>query len=64
MLRHVKKIIGLHQSHTVVFYTSLSLSAGSTADAITLFERLESKIEEHPGQLLRACVELAKVRLF
>lgn len=34
--------------------------AGSTADAITLFERLESKIEEYPGQLLRACVELAK----
>merc|ERR1712178_492633 len=38
----------------------ISGSAGSTADAITLFERLESKIEEHPGQLLRACVELAK----
>jgi len=34
--------------------------AGSTADAITLFERLESKIEEYPGQLLRSCVELAK----
>merc|ERR1712010_174134 len=34
--------------------------AGSTADAITLFERLELKIEEYPGQLLRACVELAK----
>ena len=34
--------------------------AGSTADAFTLFERLEQKIEEHPGQLTRACVELAK----
>ena len=34
--------------------------AGSTADAFTLFERLESKLERHPGQLLRACVELAK----
>ncbi|QHD64976.1 ATP-dependent protease subunit HslV [Neorickettsia findlayensis] len=34
--------------------------AGSTADAFTLFERLESKLEAHPGQLLRACVELAK----
>eukprot|EP00656_Telonema_subtile_P012143 TRINITY_DN16097_c0_g1_i1.p1 TRINITY_DN16097_c0_g1~~TRINITY_DN16097_c0_g1_i1.p1 ORF type:complete len:248 (-),score=52.58 TRINITY_DN16097_c0_g1_i1:450-1193(-) len=34
--------------------------AGSTADAITLFERLEARIEEYPGQLLRACVELAK----
>lgn len=34
--------------------------AGSTADAFTLFERLESKLDKHPGQLMRACVELAK----
>jgi ATP-dependent HslUV protease subunit HslV len=34
--------------------------AGATADAFTLFERLESKLEQHPGQLLRAAVELAK----
>jgi ATP-dependent HslUV protease subunit HslV len=34
--------------------------AGSTADALTLVERLEKKLEEHPNQLLRACVELAK----
>ena len=34
--------------------------AGATADAFTLFERLESKLETHPGQLTRACVELAK----
>ncbi len=34
--------------------------AGSTADAFTLLERLESKLERHPGQLLRAAVELAK----
>ena len=34
--------------------------AGSTADAFTLFERLEAKLERHPGQLLRACIELAK----
>jgi ATP-dependent HslUV protease, peptidase subunit HslV len=34
--------------------------AGSTADAFTLFERLEAKLEQHPGQLTRACVELAK----
>ncbi len=34
--------------------------AGSTADALTLFERLESKLEVHPNQLTRACVELAK----
>lgn len=34
--------------------------AGATADAFTLFERLEAKLERHPGQLARACVELAK----
>jgi ATP-dependent HslUV protease subunit HslV len=34
--------------------------AGSTADAFTLLERLEAKLERHPGQLMRAAVELAK----
>ena len=34
--------------------------AVATADAFTLFERLEAKLEQHPGQLTRACVELAK----
>jgi ATP-dependent HslUV protease, peptidase subunit HslV len=34
--------------------------AGATADAFTLFERLEAKLEQHPGQLTRAAVELAK----
>lgn len=34
--------------------------AGSTADAFALFERLESKLEKHAGQLLRSAVELAK----
>ena len=34
--------------------------AGATADAFTLFERLESKLEQYPGQLMRAAVELAK----
>jgi len=34
--------------------------AGATADAFTLLERLETKLERHPGQLTRACVELAK----
>ncbi|HKD20805.1 MAG TPA: ATP-dependent protease subunit HslV [Rhizomicrobium sp.] len=34
--------------------------AGATADAFALFERLESKLEQHPGNLARACVELAK----
>src|SRR5207237_3913227 len=34
--------------------------AGATADAFTLFERLEKKLETHNGQLMRAAVELAK----
>jgi ATP-dependent HslUV protease subunit HslV len=34
--------------------------AGATADAFALFERLEAKLEQHPGQLARACVDLAK----
>jgi ATP-dependent HslUV protease, peptidase subunit HslV len=34
--------------------------AGATADAFTLFERLENKLEQYPAQLTRACVELAK----
>jgi ATP-dependent HslUV protease subunit HslV len=34
--------------------------AGATADAFTLFERLEAKLEQYSGQLTRACVELAK----
>ena len=34
--------------------------AGATADAFTLFERLEAKLETHPGNLTRAAVELAK----
>jgi len=34
--------------------------AGATADAFTLFERLETKLEQYPGQLMRSAVELAK----
>lgn len=34
--------------------------AGATADAFALFERLEAKLEKYPGQLTRACVEMAK----
>src|SRR3989337_2304367 len=34
--------------------------AGATADAFTLLERLETKLEQYPDQLTRACVELAK----
>ena len=35
--------------------------AGGTADALTLLDRLERKLEQYPGQLTRACVELAKL---
>ena len=34
--------------------------AGATADALTLFERLEAKLEQYPNQLTRACVDMAK----
>jgi ATP-dependent HslUV protease subunit HslV len=34
--------------------------AGASADALTLFDRLEAKLDQHPGQLARACVEMAK----
>ena len=34
--------------------------AGATADAFTLFERVEGKLDQYPNQLMRACVELAK----
>jgi len=40
--------------------TVLAGFAGATADALTLLERLEGKLEQHPGQLVRACVEMAK----
>ena len=40
--------------------TVISGFAGATADAFTLCERLEAKLEQYPGHLLRACVELAK----
>ncbi len=40
--------------------TVLSGFAGATADAFTLYERLEAKLEQYPSQLMRACVELAK----
>ncbi|MDR1032084.1 MAG: ATP-dependent protease subunit HslV [Holosporales bacterium] len=40
--------------------SALAGFAGSTADALTLFEKLEAKLEQFQGQLTRACVELAK----
>jgi len=50
--RKVRRI-GTHNDVIVGF-------AGATADAFTLFERLEGKLEQHRGNLTRACVELAK----
>ncbi|MEL6266388.1 MAG: ATP-dependent protease subunit HslV [Pseudomonadota bacterium] len=41
-------------------HTVLTGFAGATADAFTLLEKLEAKLEQSPGQLLRAAVELAK----
>ena len=55
MKSNVKKIRRLGADETVI-----SGFAGSTADALTLFERLESKLEKHAGNLARAAVELAK----
>jgi ATP-dependent HslUV protease subunit HslV len=42
------------------YFDGRIIISGATADAFTLFERLEEKIEEHQGQLLRSCVDLAK----
>ena len=55
MKSNVKKIRRLGADETVI-----SGFAGSTADALTLFERLEAKLEKHAGNLQRAAVELAK----
>jgi ATP-dependent HslUV protease, peptidase subunit HslV len=43
-----------------LYNTTIVGFAGSTADAFTLLERLEMKLDEYPGQLARSCVELAK----
>ena len=51
---NAKKVRGLADGSVIAGF------AGATADAFTLFERLEGKLEQHPGQLMRACVELAK----
>lgn len=53
---NARKVRRLHHGGSEV----ISGFAGSTADAFTLFERLEAKLEAHPGQLVRAAVELAK----
>lgn len=55
VLKHnAKKIRKLYNGEIVCGF------AGSTADAFTLIERFEKKLNEHGGQLLRSCVELAK----
>jgi len=51
---HVRKVRRIGESGVIGGF------AGSTADALTLYERLEGKLEEYPGQLRRASVELAK----
>lgn len=51
---------GAKKVRTLANDSILTGFAGATADAFTLYERLEAKLEKHPGQLTRACVELAK----
>ena len=51
----VKKVRRLGKDQSII-----AGFAGSTADSFALFERLETKLEKHPKQLQRACVELAK----
>jgi len=51
---NARKVRRLSGDHVIAGF------AGATADAFTLFERLEGKLEQYPGQLMRACVELAK----
>ncbi|HEX2236817.1 MAG TPA: ATP-dependent protease subunit HslV [Gammaproteobacteria bacterium] len=51
---NARKVRRLYQDKVIAGF------AGGTADAFTLFERFESKLEKHSGQLTRAAVELAK----
>lgn len=50
----IRVVTGKDGSRTVIGF------AGSTADAFSLLDKLESKLDEYPGQLARSCVELAK----
>ena len=54
MRHHAKKVRRLYHGKIIVGF------AGSAADALTLFERLEAKLEKHQGNLTRSVVELAK----
>jgi len=51
---NAKKVRPLAGGHVIAGF------AGATADAFTLFERLEAKLEQYPTQLTRACVDMAK----
>jgi ATP-dependent HslUV protease subunit HslV len=54
MKGNARKVRRLHHNQVIAGF------AGGTADAFTLFERFEAKLEQHRGQLVRAAVELAK----
>jgi ATP-dependent HslUV protease subunit HslV len=54
MKANARKVRGLYKDQVIVGF------AGATADAFTLFERFEGKLEQHSGQLVRAAVEMAK----
>ncbi len=54
MKHHARKVRKLYPGKIIVGF------AGSAADALTLFERLEAKLEKHQGNLTRSVVELAK----
>jgi len=54
MKHRAKKVRRIHHGKIIVGF------AGATADALTLFERFESKLDQHQGNLTRAVVELAK----
>ncbi len=54
MKSNARKVRRLYKDSVIVGF------AGATADAFTLFERFEGKLEKHSGQLVRAAVELAK----
>lgn len=54
MKGNAKKVRRLYKDQVIAGF------AGGTADAFTLFERFEAKLEKHQGQLTRAAVELAK----
>jgi len=52
--KSARKVRRIHHDHVLAGF------AGATADAFTLFERFESKLDKHQGNLMRAAVELAK----